>query len=117
MSTGEIGDRSRLAQWHGLKHICYSPWLRPPCAQELCCFIESTSAVPHAFQLPEVEQCMAAVSSQALLACRSSNKASQEWNKCLLNPSCWLLLPQQCRIASELGCPGAGWDVGLFLLK
>lgn len=78
MSTGAIGDRSQIAQWHGLKHICYSPWLRPVCAQELCCFIESTSS--------EVEQCTAVISSQAFLACGSSNKASQELNKCLLNP-------------------------------
>lgn len=61
MSAGEIGDRSQIAQWHGLKHICYSPWLSPSCAQELCCFTESTSSIPHAFQLPEVKQCMAVV--------------------------------------------------------
>lgn len=86
MSTGAIGDRSQIAQWHGLKHICYSPWLSPLCAQELCCFIESTSSILHALQLPEAEQYMAVVSSQAFLGCGSSNKTSQELNKCLLNP-------------------------------
>lgn len=101
MSAGEIGDRSQIAQWHGLKHIRYSPWLSPSCAQELCCFTESTSSIPHAFQLPEVKQCMAVVSSQACLACRNSRKASQELNKCLLNPSlCVLALP----FSADQGC-------------
>jgi len=86
MSAGAIGDRSQIAQWHGLKHICYSPWPSPLCAQELCCFTESTSSIPHALQLPEVGRCTAAVSAQAFLACGSSNRASQGLNKCLLNP-------------------------------
>lgn len=35
MSAGAIGDRSQIAQWHGLKHICYSPWL-VPCVHRSC---------------------------------------------------------------------------------
>lgn len=133
MSAGAIGDRSQIAQWHGLKHICSSPWPGPLCAQELCCFIESTSPIPHALQLPKAEQCMAGVSPQAFLACGSSNKASQEMNKCLLNsrpvlqvqarpfsalraggrarlPKCWLrcvvVFAEVSPARSPLGSPG-----------
>lgn len=84
MSAGAIRDRAQTAPWQGLKHICYSPWPGPLCAQELCCFIESTSPLPHTLQLPKADWCRAAVSPRAFLACRSSNKASQEL--ILLNP-------------------------------
>lgn len=94
------------------------PWLSPLCAQELCCFIESTSSLPHALQLPEAERCMAVVSSQAFLACGSSNKASQESNKCLLIPGlcskCRLILPPQFKVASEPSCQMLARMCGCF---
>lgn len=107
MSAGAIRDRAQTAPWQGLKHICYSPWPGPLCAQELCCFIESTSPLPHTLQLPKADWCRAAVSPRAFLACRSSNKASQEL--ILLNPKlypkCRFILSQHFGVVAEPGCP------------